>query len=306
MPRITQYYGIPDDTVPFLDVEVTIDNRMFIDPHAIRLAPGPEPFVTAANTCTTSFFEEVARCALAPAGSSERVHGRTLLEQFGEPRETRLGMARHSFDGHGGAETVGSWIWGALTTDLDVLIRVGILGQLEAIPLFIHGIDRDITSDLTTRIIFGPLAAFTAHMVDTYPQFRVAGQRVVAVNRQTWDPATSTWVVRSVELPTVDGQPLLLVPRDWARSTLLMSGGRYYDTSVLTYAQMERAVVLQGRLVKSPKDKLRLQPDLGRGRATNLRVTLRAQAREDDLVARFREFVDERARSNRDRPEEAA
>jgi hypothetical protein len=292
MPCITEHFGIPGP-VPFLDVEVTTDNRLFIDPHAIRLRTEPEPFITQANSCTTSFFNSVALCATAPAGSLDRISGQALLQRFGEPRETRLGLAEAGFNGHGGADGIGSSIWHAFTHDLRALVDVAVLGHIEDIPLFVEGVDRDITSDLTTRIIFGPLADFTAEMMNHYPQFR-ATDKAVNVSRQVWDPLGAKWRFRDLELPAVAGRPLVLVPRGWARPRLLMSAGRYYETSVLSYAQLERAVVIKERLIKTPKDRLRWQKDLVRGRMTNLSVTLRAQTKADNLVAGFTDFVDDR------------
>ena len=81
-----------------------------------------------------------------------------------------------------------------------------------------------------------------------------------------------------------------------------MSAGRYYDTSVLSYAQLEQAVVLDdsGKLLKSPKWSLKGQAALRRGRSTNLRVTTRAQDHGADLLEDFRQFVDERYVSPRE------
>ena len=59
-----------------------------------------------------------------------------------------------------------------------------------------------------------------------------------------------------------------------------MSAGRFYDTSVLSYAQLEQAVLSRdGKLLKTPKDLLKTQRALARGRATNLAVTRRAHER---------------------------
>ncbi len=95
-----------------------------------------------------------------------------------------------------------------------------------------------------------------------------------------------------MQLPVADGKPLLLVPRMWARPTLLMSARRYYETSVLSYAQMERAVVASdGKVLKSPKDVLKVQPGLTRGRETNINITHRAHGKNDNLLELFRHFV---------------
>lgn len=291
MARITTHYGIVGP-VPFLDVDIDTDNRMFVDPHAIRLQRDPEPFVSQANRATESFFDEVARCALASSAIDQR-RGLDLLEHFEEPWETRLGLARRGFRGHGGAKEVGSWIWDSLNTDLEAFLRVGLLHQIEDLPLFVEGIDRDITSDVTTRIVFDALAEFTAEVIQKFPEFHTGGNRVAGFDRPVWDATRLAWRVKNVTLPVADGRPLLLVPRHWARPRLLMTARRFYDTSVLSYAQLEQAALShEGELLLTPKRVLKLQTGLARGRSTNVRVTRRATNRDDNLVAIFKQFVD--------------
>ena len=120
MARITEYYGITDP-VPFVDIDVDKDNPLFLDPHAIRLQRAPEPFVSRALAATDRFFGEVTRCALS-SDLSDRARGLDLLQHFEEPWETRFGLAKEGFRGHGGAKEVGSWVWEALTTDLEALL----------------------------------------------------------------------------------------------------------------------------------------------------------------------------------------
>ena len=98
------------------------------------------------------------------------------------------------------------------------------------------------TSDITTRIIVEALADSTASMVAISPQFTSGSHRVDTFKVQAWDVTSRAWVIKSFELPVADGSPLLLAPSGWAGSTLLMSAGRYYETKVLGYAQLERAV----------------------------------------------------------------
>ena len=57
---------------------------------------------------------------------------------------------------------------------------------------------------------------------------------------------------------------------------------------------LEQAVVINERLIKTPKDRLKQQKDLIRSRTTNLNVTLRAQTKADNLVDCFTDFVDDR------------
>lgn len=291
MPAVTEYFGIPGN-VPFADLDVSEDNRMYVDPHAIRLSGSPQPYAQQAIDCLDTFLGRVTDSVVTDTSASHQV-GEGLLQRFSEPWETRCGMSSPgSFHGRGGASHVGSSIWDVLIGDAEAVVRVGVLKHLEDLPLFVPGVDRDITSDITTRIVFLPLAKFTQAMMRTYPQFTAGGNQVIQVKKQVWDPANQEWVDLVLELPTAAGHPLLLVPKQWVRTNLLMSARRYYSTSVLTFAQLKKAVTSpDGKLYKPQKRNLRTVPGLKEGRDTNIRVTLEALEDQEDLLAAFKIYV---------------
>ena len=290
MPSITSYYGI-SGPVPFVDVNVAADNRLFLDPHAIRLARGPQPFARDAINCADTFLHEVTDSVIKGTPGHMR-RGENLLQHFVEPWETRLGMSKTGFNGHGGADGIGTLIWETLNDNVAALIRIGVFKQLEDLPLFVEGIDRDITSDVTTRIVFGPLGQYTEAMIAKFPEFTAGTHTVGTFRRQVWDPVTREWDEIDITVPIANGKPLMLVPASWARANLLMSAGRFYETSVLSYAQLESATrTKDDKLLKTPKDTLKKRDGLGRGRNTNLRVTMRAIQNEEDLLAAFKAFV---------------
>lgn len=292
---ITDHFQI-NRPVPFANLDVDCDNPKVLDAHVTRLSAQPQPYASDAVRCLDTFFDTISRGAMS-ADAAARNHAENLLKQFEEPWETRLGMAANGFAGHGGSDDVGSWIWDAMCMDLEVLLRVGVLKHLEELPLFVPGIGNDITSDITTRIIFGPLADFTADMLVQFPEFTAGSHKVGSFQRQVWDANNRTWTQKTVTLPLVDGKPLLLMPATWVRDTLLMHAGRFYETSVLSYVQDEQSVVTgDGKIIRTPKDRLKTQHGLGRGRDTNRVVTLRAESAGDDLVEIFRRFVADRYR----------
>jgi hypothetical protein len=293
MPNISEYYEFENAPVEFLDVDVADDNRLFLDPHALRIERGPSPFAREAKERLDSFFDEIVTCVLSPR-TEDQDRGLDLLQHFEEPKETRLGLSRSGIDGHGGAGEVGKWIWHALATDARALIDVGVFKLVEHIPLFVDGVDRDITSDITTRIVFEPLARFTQAMVRKYPEFSQNGHRLSTYVRPVWNIRAAKWAEKSLELPEAEDKALLLVPRYWAQHRLLMSHGRYYDTALLSWVQEQLAVVDKrtGRLRKDPKWSLKRKRKYKRGRGTILRVTGEANKADEDLVDRFRAFVD--------------
>lgn len=293
MATVTTHFAIPGP-VPFVDVELSRDNEQFIDLHRIRLIAEGSAHAASALACVDTFLTTVSTAAMSSDPHLEE-EARALLQQFSEPRETRLGLARKGFNGHGGADDIGARIWRSLTTDLPALLHVGVLKYLEELPLFIEGIDRDLTSDITTRIIFGPLADFTAEMLARYPQFSAGGHSTVTIDRQVWDPTACTWATRRVTLPVADGDPVLLIPRRWVSKHLLVSSGRFHGTTLLSYVQEEQASISpDGEVVIPSKESLRRRAELRRGRRTNIEVTLRAHEAGADLLRLFRHFVADR------------
>lgn len=289
MATITDHFGI-SGPVPFVDAELDRDNEIFVDPHRIRISSAQPTFAASARESLDSFLL-VIRAAVLSTNPARRAAGERLLTMFSEPRETRFGFARNSSNGHGGAEDIGIRLWAALH-DVEALLRVAALKHLEELPLFVKGIDRDLTSDITTRIVFGALADFTGEMMRQFPELATAKEPPITVSRQLWEPARCDWVTRDVQLPAADGKPILLVPSDWVGRYLLMSSGRYHGTTVLTFVQGERAIITSGGKVSYPRKRdLRQHPNLRPGRQTNVEVTLRALQIGIDLLVEFRAFV---------------
>jgi hypothetical protein len=268
----------------------TIASLSTLDPSVCRRGHSPDRQTSARPRSST-----ITKCVLSRKRSDQR-RGHALLQRFSEPKETRLGLSKHGIDGHGGGDEIGQAIWEALTNNLLALVTVGILKYIEDMPVFVENVANDRTSDLTTRIVFEPLARFTRSMVATHPEFTRGRHETQTFSRQVWEPSKKRWRDKDLDLPVAEGKPLILVPRDWARPHLLMSSGRYFETTILGFAQERRTVFDKstGKALKPPKESLKQLPGLARGVETIARVTLEAHGLDQDLVARFREFVDEK------------
>lgn len=282
MTALSQHYRI-GGALPFVDVDTHDDTRLFLDPERLLLT-GPRDSQHAAAHCLSTFLSAVSHAVITrdPAGPE-------LLKRFHEPRETHLGMARTGLHGKGTAAEMGQRLWDLMSTDLALLFRIGVIRQLGDLPALMPGIADDLTSDITTRIVFTPLARFTTEMIEQYPQI---GASTKSVERQVWDPARLMWRQQPMTLPTVDGEPLILVPRDWVRSTLMSSTSRYHWNAVLGYAQELRTTVADdGKLIRPPKDDLKRLSPYTRSAMTNRRVTMEAHDAGRDLLDEFHAYI---------------
>lgn len=293
--RVSELYQLSDpENLPFVDVNVLKDSPLYVDPRAIRLDSTAATHVVQAKASMTTYFDTVRDCILR-GDELSRARSLKLLQDFAEPWQTRLGLAAKGFRGHGGAEKVGEWIWHTLNTNAEAFRRIAVLTQLEDIPLFVPGVAADITSDLTTRIVFGPLADFTAQILETFPQFTAGTHKLSTVTTRIWDPVTCSWRDADVQLPVANGKELLLVPRHWVRPMLLMHARRFYETSVLSYVQDTETVYTdKGRPLKPSKDVLKERPDVNGTRPFILDTTLNASDEGINLGHRFKKFVDGR------------
>lgn len=289
--KLSDHFKI-EGPLPFVDVEVDCDTRLFIDPHAVRLLEqralrGP---AAGAALHLDTFMATIVRGVMTRSGP-DRDRAERILIEGNEPRETRLGMSARGYNGRGTARELGGEIWTVLNEDLQALVEVGLLGQLELLPLFVEGVAEDRVSDLTTRVIFNLLIDFTNEMVERYPQLRLNGDGLVQHTLRVWSPDLKDWCDRVCELPSAGGHPLVLVPADWVSPHLLLNARRYFNTTILDRVQFQKLIVLgNGAIKKLSKDALRRTERFSHAR--NARETLDAFDEQEDLLRLFTRFAD--------------
>lgn len=282
--RVTQLFAI-QGPVPFVDVDVDNDNRLFLDPSAIRNAT--DSLGRRAHHQLMSFFTEVLRCR-ASTSPVDHAKGRSLLQQLHEPSETRLGMAATGVAGHGFGDELGDRLWDELAANR--ACQAAAMTRLEDLRLFVDGVGNDLISDLTTRVVFDVLVDFTQQMTSAYPAL---AQHVTSEVVDTWDSTSQSWTPTSITLPLVSGRQLLLVPKGWVYWRALMDPFVFYNRFGTETVQQERSTYdQQGRRVGPSKAALKTEFKHVRG-LNNQQAALYRQRDDRDLVAEYRHWVDE-------------
>jgi hypothetical protein len=292
MPRITTDFRI-SGPVDFLDVNVERDNLLFIDPSAIRVAAKTgDRYGIAADAALTQFFDGVL-ANLRSAALADHVFGERSLQHFRELSATRLGMSSAGTQGHGAAEKLGTQIWNELLGNPLCQLAVATLKYVEDIPLFVDRIDKDVTSDITARIVLETLEQFTSDMMAKHPEFHT--RRPTATMETTyWDSARATWDLKTLILPVADGKPLLLVPKWFANYKIQMTYGQYYGVAVLDYVKWENLVkvVRRKETVSRPrftKKELKTTSAFAPSRTTSANQTARILEKDGtDVLGNYR------------------
>ncbi|UQB13325.1 hypothetical protein [Clavibacter nebraskensis] len=263
MTQITADFGI-SAPVSFVDVHVERDNLLFIDPSAIRAAESAgSRYGRQASAELITFFDFILAKLRSPHAADHAV-GEESLQHFHEIGNTRLGMSAAGTDGHGAAEKLGTVIWAELFSNPLCQQAVAVLKFVEDIPVFVDDIDKDITSDITARIVFDTLANFTQDMMRAHPELE-AKRPVAKLRTDRWDTSRAAWVSTEVDLPEADGKPLLLVPKDFVNFKIEMSFGQYLQVPLLSEIQSEdKIVVKRGKenVVRPRYSKKQLKPSL--------------------------------------------
>jgi hypothetical protein len=275
----TSYFGINTTKVPFENLDALNDTAVYLDPHAVRIIQNQ--FSKNAILAIDSFLDCLTGCILTQQTVKEH-----LFTHFNEPKETHLGLSCRGYYGHGTSGYLNSKIIEILSgKDLYPLLDIGVFKHLENLPIFIDGIGNDITSDITTCLIFDQLAHFTQDCMKKFPQLTSKGTRVVT--KQIWNPQTLAWQPVEYVLPEIEGNGLVLIPTGWCQNGLSGTSERYYNLESLGYLQ-DRGPKTGGK----PVTKKQLKKSNHDRIATNVRETTKAQQANRNLIKEFWEYVD--------------
>ncbi|MFE3387000.1 hypothetical protein [Streptomyces anulatus] len=292
---MTEHFSI-STPVEFVDVHIDRDNRLYVDPSAIRFwARSGDAWASDAYSSICEFFDKFLERMLSSSEKQNR-SAREMLWQFHEPRETRLGMSAEGFDGSGASEEIGDAIWASLKDNPLCTLRVPILKRLEDIPLFVPGIANDRVSDLTTRLIFRDLERFTSRQMKIHPSLKASAAEA---DFQVWEKHSGSWTREKLSLPhaMLEGdakpRPLLLVPKIAVHRNLRMSHGKYWEGEILGSIQDDLTAYIAGKPVAPTKKDLKGRDEYRHKRPLNIKRTREVWDRDNlNLLEAYRERVD--------------
>ena len=228
MATFSQQFGLnkSQGELDFVDVELTTDTPLFIDPFAISLRQ--DKWGYDAHSLIVAYFQSVI-----DAIREKRLEvARQLLSNLSEPNETRLGLSRGKSKGAGIGTLQADQLLDALRQSRAV--QTGFLNSLEECELMIPGIGRDKISDLSTNVLRAHLAQYT------FDQCVLHG---VPVRQCSVGPHFSShrlqWINAYLDLPVVGTSPILLVPKSIARMTPSYDHRVYYRHFALEFLRAE-------------------------------------------------------------------
>lgn len=227
-PRFSEHFGLnrSQQDLDFVDILPETDLPLYLDPYAFKV--GTSDLAIECNNLVVDYFDTVLQCVC----TNNRFRGRQLLDNLGEPDETRLGVSGEKPQGRGVGRHQAKALYDKLADSLAA--KTGLLRDLSDCELMIPGISQDKISDITTNIIREELATFTTE------QCRIYGIPMRRVSRGVaWSEELHNWVNAYADLPMYNGSHLLLVPKWMVRRHIAVDHQEYYQHFVLEFLQYE-------------------------------------------------------------------
>lgn len=211
----------------FVDVDVTTDNRLYLDPYAIQIRD--DEWSASCGDHIRSFFNEVLDALRA--GNVHRAEH--LLGNLHEPNETFLGQSSGRPSGRGVGRGKANDLARALRQSR--AFNTGLLSDISEAELFINGVGPDTISDLTTNILRGKLAAYTKEQCDLHG---IPTQQIGGLGPY-WSIERTDWQSRYYDLPIANGMPVLLVPKFSVRRALSLNSQEFWNHHMIAFLRQE-------------------------------------------------------------------
>ena len=211
----------------FVDIDLSTDMPLFIDPYAIQIRQ--DQWSDRCGDHIRSFFTTL----LDALRANDLARAGHLLNHLHEPNETHFGVSQGRPSGRGVGDHKAAMLANALVRSR--AFQTGVLSDISEAELFIHGVGRDTISDLTTNVIRGLLAEYTAEQCRLH---NVPTQAVGNIG-PTWNIHTRRWEARQMELPIYQRRPILLVPKFSVRHRLSLDSQEFWNHHMIEFLRQE-------------------------------------------------------------------
>lgn len=226
--RFSDHFNIrkPQSQLDFVDIPLDTDIKLYVDPYALHTSP--VDWLRICGDLVVNYFQ------LLIVALREKNHAKAimLLANLHEPNETRLGESKGKPKGRGWGHEQANQLYRQLSGSKAV--SSGLLKDLSDFEMLMPGIGSDKISDLAINVIRGELVAYTqeqCELLDLPMENVPAGV--------FWNPDDERWEAHYENLPTYQGQGLILVPKIAVRRRLVPDNEEFYTHHVLPFLQAE-------------------------------------------------------------------
>lgn len=280
--RVSEHFSLNKNqaALGFVDVDISTDIPVFIDPAALRLVESE--WGLHCVRLVDNYFGTL----LSAVKRNDESVGLGLLRELREPNETHLGFSAGQSRGRALGPRSAQKLWDALKRSRAA--QTGLIEDLEDTILLVEGISVDIVSDITTNVIRSQLIAYTQEVCREYS----IPMEAEVDSGPLWNSTENHWTQSYVSLPAPSNRKLVLVPKIIVRRTMSYSIGEYYHDFILEY-QRDREIQSLGSLVSDRGSRRvtnkELREKYGAGKPTVIKET----QLEPTLIERYKRHKNE-------------
>ena len=266
--KISEIFGLNKTQfeLDFVDVNISFDTRLFIDPEII--AKSADSFIRLMDCNIKSFFNYF----LNLVRQGKKTDAKELFLHLGEVNDICLGMSSAKPKGSGIGKIKAAKIFDSLIESRAV--ETGVMQDIEDCKLFVDGVDKDNISDMIANIIKMQLIEYTQEQCKL---FGIPLQS--APTGWYWNGVDLCWENGYTERLVINNKLYLLVPKRIVTYSSRYSSGMFVQHNALNFMQNEE-LKLNGPLVQRSYDK--------KGRLRRVFVTKKSlrhrESAEDEIL----------------------
>lgn len=208
----------------FANIRIDRDNKLFIDP--TRITAEDREWFQKCDLIIQDFFNTIFD--LYSKGETDKE--REYFQSSGESNELFLGYTEGFPRGNGNSEE-------SLAKVFEYVHKQGLLddiivGRLEDFFVFVPEFGEDLLSDLVASLIKEELVLFTQEQCKIH-------DIILSIDFEFhyWNHINHRWETKIERLPSYNGYPIVLVPKDIIVSKYLYSSNRYWTQVVSIWRQ---------------------------------------------------------------------
>lgn len=227
--KISTVYKIPAYKLDFFNIDVKIDNKMFLDPLRIKKSN-----TELGKKCYKN-IERFINNLLDLVKQRDYKELLNIIDNLYERNETRLGYSIDTNFGKSFGENGGKNLVQSLSNN-----KMIINGKVEDIfdcIMIIPNIGEDKVSDLITSIIFLDLIKYTQEQCNMW---KIPLENV-KVKKLCWSNEKAEWIKLKTELPVYKNKPIVFVPKEFiGKQHIFCYEHLYRDVIIPLYKEREK------------------------------------------------------------------
>lgn len=219
--NISLKYHIPARKLDFVNINLSKDNKIFLDP--LKIKKGDTEFHKKCYQKIDWFIDNLLKLAK----NKEYKKLMEIVENLYERNETRLGYSIETTFGKSFGENGGTDLIKLLAKN--EMIKNGEVEDIFDCLIMVPNIGEDKVSDLITTIIFMDLIKYTQRQCELWK----IEMKKVELEKLCWNHHANKWEKLVEVLPIDKGKPVVFVPKSFTGEKFIFSYENLYRQVII-------------------------------------------------------------------------